>query len=415
MLSKTKISGVWRNAVIPYIKVSGTWKDAKAAFVKVDGEWKNWFLQGGVLDIPFSSAVTFDNNGTFRIAITSDQKILVGGSFSSVNGSFSNNFVRLNKNGTLDSTFNIGSGPNAIINSLNVAPDQKIVISGGFTSFNGVTTNRIVRLNSDGTRDSSFIIGTGFNNVVGESAIQQDGKVLVSGSFSQYNGASVLNFVRLNSDGTLDTAFNIGSGFNSGISSISVQLDGKIVVTGDFTSFNGVTTNRIVRLNSDGTRDNSFVIGTGFNNSVYAALQPDQKIIAVGFFTQYNGATSRRIVRLNADGTRDTSFNVGTGFDTFDQSRIPLVQANGKVVVLTGSSAYNGLSIGRIVRINSDGSLDTKFTQNIGSSTSGSANTSIVGMAEQGDNKIVVTGSFTVFNGVASRRIARISSAATPS
>ena len=99
----------------------------------------------------------------------------------------------------------------------------------------------------------------------------------MGGSFSVLNGITRNCLVRLNNDGTEDTSFytNLGTGFNqvaNSIYRISIQSDGKILVGGEFTTLNGITRNRLVRLNNDGTVDTSFYtnLGTGFNALVFA-------------------------------------------------------------------------------------------------------------------------------------------------
>src|SRR5690554_3203657 len=92
--------------------------------------------------------------------------------------------------------------------------------------------------------------------------------------------------------GSLDTSFDIGNGFNQGVLSTALQPDGKILVGGAFIEYNWEPQNRIIRLNTDGSLDDSFNIGTGFNNLVFSiAVQPDGKIIIGGGFTAYNGTT----------------------------------------------------------------------------------------------------------------------------
>ena len=111
-------------------------------------------------------------------------------------------------------------------------------------------------------------------------AIQSDGKILVGGTFFTYNGVSANRVIRLNSDGSVDNTFVTGTGFNNYVLSIVIQSDGKILVGGGFTAYNGVSANRIIRLNSDGSIDNTFVTGTGFDNYVYSiAIQSDGKIL----------------------------------------------------------------------------------------------------------------------------------------
>ncbi|SFA96784.1 protein of unknown function, partial [Flavobacterium swingsii] len=97
-----------------------------------------------------------------------------------------------------------------------------------------------------------------------------------------------------NAQNAADIAQTFGSlpGFNNSVNAIVVQLDGKILMGGIYTSYNQATENRIIRLNADGTKDTSFITGTGFNNSVNSiAVQPDGKIMVGGDFTTYNGGT----------------------------------------------------------------------------------------------------------------------------
>jgi uncharacterized delta-60 repeat protein len=269
---------------------------------------------------------SFNLNSVGALAIQSDGKILAGGDFTTLNGVTRNRLVRLNSDGTVDTAFytNLGTALGGTVSSITLQSDGKILVGGGFTTLNGITRNRLVRLNSDGTEDTAFYtnLGTGFNSTAFRMAIQSDGKILVGGFFTTLNGVTRNRLVRLNSDGTEDTAFytNLGTGFNGGLRSIAIQSDGKILAGGDFTTLNGITRNRLVRLNSDGTEDTAFYtsLGTAFNSAVNAiAIQSDGKILAGGFFTNLNGSSRNRLVRLNAGGTVDTAFytRLGTAFN----------------------------------------------------------------------------------------------------
>ncbi len=98
-------------------------------------------------------------------------------------------------------------------------------------------------------------------------AVQSDGKVLIGGTFTTYNGTSRGYVARLNSDGSLDTAFATGAGANSQVNSVAVQSDGKILIGGDFTTYNGTSRVRVARLNSDGSLDTGFLAtGAGANS-----------------------------------------------------------------------------------------------------------------------------------------------------
>lgn len=133
---------------------------------------------------------------------------------------------------------------------------------------------------------------------------------MIGGGFTAFNGASRNYIARLNADGSLDTSFNPGTGRNRWVDTTAIQADGKILIGGDFTSYNGTSINRIARLNEDGSLDTSFNPGTGAGNWVFTtALQPDGKILIGGFFTSYNSISRSGIARLNADGSLETSFN----------------------------------------------------------------------------------------------------------
>jgi uncharacterized delta-60 repeat protein len=232
----------------------------------------------------------------------------------------------------------------------------KIVMVGRFTTYRGQSFNRIVRLNSDASIDNTFNVGSGFNNGVASLAIQPDGKIIVGGVFTSYNGTPANGIIRLNSDGTVDNSFNSGTGFNETVWEIYLQSDNKILVGGSFTQYNGNSYNRVIRLNPDGSVDNSFTIGSGFNGVVYTFSElSGGTIMAVGAFTSYSGATNNRIVRLNSNGTIDNTFNSGSGFD--DDVYSIIVDDSGKMVVVGGFSEYNGILSNRIVRLNNDGTI----------------------------------------------------------
>src|SRR5690606_13622326 len=114
--------------------------------------------------------------------------------------------------------------------------------------------------------------------------------------------------------GAIDLSLDPGQGADNTVQTIALQADSKIIAGGDFVTFNGVAKKRLVRLNPDGSIDPTFNIGTGFNKIVTSVtVQPDQKIIVSGHFTGYNTTSQKRIVRLNPDGSVDQTFNTGYG------------------------------------------------------------------------------------------------------
>ena len=137
--------------------------------------------------------------------------------------------------GILDTTFNsgdlgFGNGANDDIYTSNIQSDGQVIIGGNFTTYKEAQCNRIARLNNDGSLDTSFNSGVGASGIVWASVVQNDGRIIIGGEFTSYNGTSINRIARLNSDGTLDTSFNPGTGANSIIYTTSLQRDGKIII-----------------------------------------------------------------------------------------------------------------------------------------------------------------------------------------
>ncbi len=370
----------------------------------------------GTLDTTFDpgTGVSGINQNVLTLALQPDGKILIGGSFSGYNGISRHQIARLNANGSLDATFNPGTGPDSgSLLVLTLQTDGKVIIGGSFTQYNGSTRNRIVRINSNGSLDTSFNPGIGANGSVFEIGIQPDGKILVGGQFSQYASISRGGVARINVDGSLDSTFDPGAGIGSsltlGVQALVSLADGKVLVGGDFTQYNGVTRNGIARVNSNGSLDPSFALAMPVNSFVDAvSLQPDGKVLIGGFFSHYNGVSRNNIARLNADGTLDVSFNPGAGtsgarlFEAGWIRRIVL-QPDGKILICGFFSQYNGVSRNAIARLNADGSLDTSFNPAIVVDPSFQ---NMRDMVLQPDGKILIAGFFSA-PGVASN-IARL-------
>lgn len=289
------------------------------------------------------------------LKVLADGKILLGGFMSwERSETIRNGMAKLNPNGTTDTTFNTNTGLNNEVNSIALQTDNKTILGGSFTFFNGASQNKLLRLNDNGTKDSSFTIGTGFNDSVKSIAVQTDGKIIVGGNFTTFNGQTTNYIIRLNNNGTKDTSFNIGSGFDNSVQTIQLQTDGKIVVGGSFTSFNGLQQNYLIRLNSDGTKDTNFISDNAFDGKVNSILvKADSKIIVGGSFDNFNGLAQSRLVVLNNNGTKDSGFSLTETIYT-DVTDIAL-QTDGKIVV----------AMYFLQRFNADGSSDTAFNSNL--------------------------------------------------
>ncbi len=252
-----------------------------------------------------------------------------------------------------------------------------------------------------GDVDMAFDVRVGGHNHA--SAVQPDGKIIISLGAENVQGAVRYHIARFHADGSLDAGFDPKA--NGTINCVAVQADGKILLGGHFTTLqpNGAATattrNHIARVNADGSLDATF--DPNADSTVYSmAVQADGKIVIGGWFgtLQPNGAptatTRSRVARLNADGSLDTGFdpnptNPGYGVAVYGVA----VQSDGKVLLggsfgqLQANGAATPTSRFCIARVLADGSLDMGFNPQV--------NDFVLSVVEQGDGKILIGGAFT--------------------
>jgi len=275
------------------------------------------------------------------ILVQSDGKILVAGNYSRPDGGQSNaprgRLSRLNADGTIDDSF-IESVESDFFSGIGFRiaqrPDGKILISKGNNYLmvtGGIRRGRLALLNPEGSIDPAFNPDAGtLQGLITALCIQNDGRALVGGSFTEFNRVPQKNLVRLNTDGNLDASFAIGSGPDGWLYALRVQPDGKILVGGSFTSFAGVTRNNVARLSADGSLDMSFDPGTNIVGTVQAIdVQPDGKILVAGGTYLGRGVQTNNVVRLLPDGTLDTTFDTRTDDLVYDLVRL----ADGRIAV----------------------------------------------------------------------------------
>lgn len=302
------------------------------------------------------------SSGSYKVSdfkLQEDKRILVGGNFNTYNNVAVGNFMRLMQNGSIDATFNSGTGFNNAVTTIAIQPDGKIVVGGIFSSYNGVSRNKIIRLNYDGTVDNSFTIGTGITTGgVDKILIDTNGKILVTGTISNYNGVTTYNIIRLLPNGTLDTTFNpSGTGADGYILDAVIQPDNKIIIVGAFNSYNGVTKNRVARLNADGTLDTTFNTatnpGTTTGNVRAVDIQSTGKVIIGGYFTTYQDNPVSYLARLTTDGNYDSSFGFIGPNDSVQEIK---VTQNNNIMVGGNFTTYDDNPNGRFIFLNANGS-----------------------------------------------------------
>jgi len=353
-------------------------------FYRVNGTSRNGIARlnaNGSLDGSFNPGST-PYSPVYSVALQPDGKVLIGTDVN--NGTNGFGIARLKANGTLDNTFDPGTVPNSSVYSVALQPDGKVLIGGAFTTINGSVCHRVARLNSNGSLEGSFNAGTGLDNSVLSVAAQSDGKVLVGGQFTtvqQFNRAAL---ARLHADGSADSSFDAGVTAdpryygNPVVTAVVLQADGKVLIGGQFTGVHGASRNRIARLHANGSLDGSFNPGTGISGSDNpvvncVAVQADGKVLVGGSFTNVNGTSRNAIARLNANGSLDNSFNPDLGSNNIVNA--VALQSDGKVLVGGSSSTlvfdpdsgeFYPVYSHFLTRLNADGTRDAGFEEAVG-------------------------------------------------
>ncbi len=362
--------------------------------------------QIGAIDASFAPTGSGVSGQVNTIVVQPDGKVLIGGSFTNYNGTTRNRIARLNVDGTLDMTFNPTQGFNNDVNCIALQSDGKIIVGGKFTSYEGLNAGRYVRLNADGTRDATFYepVNGDLNNDVEVVVVLSSDEILLGGSFTALESSFFAPIIKLSANGLISYSFNPGT-FSSlaEVNAIGVQSDGKILIGGEFTSISSFPAKRIARLKSDGTFDSSFISGSGFDATVNAiVVQGGDKIVVGGDFSNYNGTSTDHICRLSTSGLLEVGFTDGLSFDS-DVTAMAL-QSNGQIVI-GGKFQWINDTVSRnyIARINAEGSLDLTFDPGTGFNNDV---TSVSIMAA--DGRVVVGGTFSSFNGTTRKYVARL-------
>lgn len=290
-------------------------------------------LPTGAVDPNFYATSGFDGIPS-TVEFAPDGMILVGGQFSNYSGHTTSGMARIYPSGAYDHTFVTRSATTFAVFDFAVQPDGKIVVVGRFDGLGGVPRRNVMRVNTNGSVDLSFDPGSGCampdaNAYVGSVVLATDGSVVIGGNFTMCGGQVHGQVARLRPDGSADPGFDTGTGFtdNSGqpaaVDSVAVQRDGSVVVAGRFNAVGGVSRPGLARLLPNGTLDPAFLPGTGFEQDYdysYSSLDAldiadDGRITVGGWFSTFDGAFPRPvgIVRLLATPSAPTGLSVANG------------------------------------------------------------------------------------------------------
>jgi len=355
------------------------------------------------------------NGWVAPVVVQTDGKIIIGGGFTAVGGQSRGRVARVNTNGVLDTTF-INPNANDDVYALALQPDGKLLVGGEFSGLGGQARYAIGRLNTNGTLDPTFS-PTVFNPEpvppytsyrVQAILLQPDGKVVVGTRSSRtlQNGMTITagGVMRMNTNGTSDNTFSTGT-IGAPITSLDWQNDGKILVGGMFSSVGGQTRNRIARLSPNGAVDLNFNPGmaapSGINPMPLAMIvQPDGKIIVGGAFTTVAGQSQTNLARLDENGNLDDTFRPVLGGATYPDVQTVVLQADGRIIIGGMFNSLNGGTRSRLARLNPNGTLDSSFNPG--------ANSDVYGLAVQPDGKVLVSGFFFQLGAQARSYIGRL-------
>ncbi|MDQ6861850.1 MAG: dockerin type I domain-containing protein [Verrucomicrobiota bacterium] len=307
------------------------------------------------------------NTGLF---IQSDDRVLLFGGYVPYSASHQN-IVRLSANGALDPEFNAEAFNDyhdlGIIQQVTEQADGKLIAVGRFHSLGNAVAGTIVRMERNGARDLSFDAtgaGPAANAIYTALVRNGDGKILVAGSFATCGGAIRNNFAWLNPDGSVDHGLDgltgaIGS--PADIYALATQADGKILVGGFFNAVNGVPHSNLVRLNPDGTPDETFSVQSGAEGSVRVIkVLPDGNILLGGLFRAIDGVARARVAKLSANGTLDPLFNDNVG--SYGAVNAIALDGAGNIFIGGDFETTTPPVLDRVAKLHPDGSLDTTFT-----------------------------------------------------
>lgn len=380
------------------------------------------------IDSTFNTNALSYNVEVEKIDVYPEGKILVvqGTSFDRVNGIKRNGFARLNADGSLDESFNPNN--NGIdyrsVYAVKALPNGKALLGGTILNADGTTRAGLIRLNNDGTVDTSFQFTGGLFYSI---EIQPDGKIVVAGFFSTTNGGR--GVARLNEDGSLDTTFRADVGFTP--SPIAVLPNGKIVVAtatpksgtwfyrlnsngsldvelpryGSVTGLRAlsdgkllVNANGLRRLNADGSEDSTFTRLSGTEGKIL--LTGDNKILV------FKGGS---LFRLHPDGTIDPTFVYSSNITNL---RNFALQPDGRIIIAGKAPPLAPPAVPRpLLRLLQDGSLDPSFAP-IFSVDSGVVR-NVIKIAPLSDGKVLVLGDYLANNGETQKGVVRLNADGT--
>lgn len=294
--------------------------------------------------------------------------------------------------GVVDPAFKFAPAASSDGRNFAVAPDGKIIVAGLFSQYHGAVRKGVARLNADGTLDPEFDPQAGSGGAAGISGVTvlNDGRPVIAGSFTTWNGTPHQYMVRLDLHGAVDPTFNASYALNGPLVALP---NNQLLVCGRASDYG--TKTGIIRLNENGDRDPGFAdaeLGTAAGldfpttTIIRMARQPDQRLVVV-FAGLKSSALKYGVARLTENGAFDPSFHIGL-VESAGTPQAVAIDSNNRILVGGNVTKYDGKTVGNLFRLAADGTVDTAFVF----PASGSG---VNGIAPMADGRVIVTGSFT--------------------
>jgi hypothetical protein len=345
--------------------------------------------------------------------ILSDGKILVCGSFDGYGATASRySIIRLNSNGTIDTTFTQPSelsDAGAVMYTLKVDEiNQSIYVAG----YSPLSTDGIWKLDYSGNVDTTFKTNIGTGVSVGDiktieilSSSLGSTTLLVGGSFWAINGISNKYWMVISSSGNVSLPQYSGLlTFDNYVSKIRKMPNGQIVIVGDFTNLNSSGYMHIVKLNSDLTIDATF--NSGFDSITSyvfnVIVDSNNNIYCSGDFDTYQLNTAVSLVKIDVNGNFIWGLSSASGLNGSIRA-LEFNEDSSHIYVGGVFTSLNGTSAKKISKINTQtGLVDTNFN------TSTGFNSTVVTISRQSDSKLIVGGTFISYKYTPCKGIVRL-------
>jgi uncharacterized delta-60 repeat protein len=343
------------------------------------------------------------NSGIQQIALLPDGRIAIGGLFTMVAGEPRGYIAVLSQDGNLDTTFAAGSGADSWVRAFLVMSDGSLLVGGVFTTFNGMPRKGLVRLTPsgelDGTYDPMMIAFEGSS--VNTLALDGEGRLLVGGGFQINDPVQWDHLGRFLPDGSPDTTFDTGSGPSDLVFCVAPLPNGRILVGGRFSSFNGHPRKALACLYGNGEIDGTYdaLIDAYFSPLMNVILPlTNGDVLIGGRLNSVQGRFRMGLARLNADGTLRDDFNPGRGPGGLVNG-MGLME-DGRIAIVGDFISYNDSHRPYLAFLTADGGIHPQFDGGEG------PNARISVMARLVDDRLFLAGDLTTYDGVPVPRMA---------